>query len=554
MKKEKKMGIELDPRYQIEAYEQVKNDFDNGNRSCVVFPTGCGKSYIALKMIEDNPDKEILYVSSSSVINVQIREIIEQTYGEDAKIILSKVKFLTYNALSKIDTEEFEKLNPDMIGLDELHRAGAPVWGKRVNELLEKNSNAKVLGLTATPVRTDGRNMTEEICGGISYELPLTEAVARGVLPVPEYICAQYLFEEDIQRVESLVEQVEDEETKQEYRRKIQEARRHLEQADGIDEILGRHIQKKNGKYIMFCKDIEDIDTKAEQAGKWFAQVNEQTTISKISSANEEKENTKELQFFRRRSDNALKLALAVNMLNEGYHDEELTGVLMARPTMSEILFRQQLGRALSRDSRETPQIFDMVNNIRYFEEFRKEIKEIIEKGLTGENKEQGEKRGYSKDILEKFKIVEEQIDFIEEFKKIEENLKEYTLGGYIKNALEIEKWCIENYGDKKIYERKLPSSYSKDEYEKRLGRALSNIRSVVMKKYNGKQLDEITNEEDRRIVEIVRRLDREYGNKWTGQDIGQASFDAPVEECDKAQDVLEHLIQTKENSKKGSE
>ena len=55
---------------ELGVYEQVKKDFENGNRSCVVFPTGCGKSYIALKMIEDNPDKEILYVSPASVITL----------------------------------------------------------------------------------------------------------------------------------------------------------------------------------------------------------------------------------------------------------------------------------------------------------------------------------------------------------------------------------------------------------------------------------------------------------------------------------------------------
>jgi len=157
------MGIELDARYQEEAYSQVKSDFQNGNRSCVVFPTGCGKSYIALKLIEDNPDEEILYVSSSVVINEQIKQTIKQVYGDEAEKIFPRLKFTTYNALSKMSQEEFEKLKPKKIILDELHRAGATVWGERVKELLENNPDAKVLGLTATPIRSDGRNMAEEI-------------------------------------------------------------------------------------------------------------------------------------------------------------------------------------------------------------------------------------------------------------------------------------------------------------------------------------------------------------------------------------------------------
>ena len=410
------MGIELDERYQTEAYEQVKSDFESGNKSCVVFPTGCGKSYIALKMIEDNPEKEIVYVSSSSVINAQIRNIIKETYGEEAKKKFPKLKFYTYNALRRLDSEELAKLNPEMIVLDELHRAGAPVWGKGVQKLLERKPNAKVLGLTATPVRTDGRNMAEEICGGISYELPLTEAVARGVLPVPEYICSEYIFEEDIQRVEELIEQIDDEQIKEEYREKVEIARKHIENADGLEKVFGKRMEKKNGKYILFSKDIADIDTKADKVTEWFKEVNPNVTISKISSANEREENIEELSFFRNNSDETLKVAVAVNMLNEGYHDEELNGVIMTRRTMSEILFRQQLGRALSRDGKYTPQIFDLVNNIRYFENFRREVTEIIKRGLSRGK----EKNGYSKDIIDRFRIIEEQIDFIDEFKQIE--------------------------------------------------------------------------------------------------------------------------------------
>ena len=416
------MGIELDQRYQTEAYEQIKKDFENGKRSCIVMPTGCGKSYLAGKLIEENPSTRILYLSPSSVINVQLRKLLYDTNKKRNE----NVKYLTYNALSKMNTEDIEHLKPEIIILDELHRTGAQIWGRNVENLLNKYNHSKVLGLTATPVRTDGRNMAEEICGGISYSLEITEAIARGILPVPEYICSQYIFEEDIQRVEAQIEKMEDKEKKEEYKKVVEKARRHLEKADGIDEILGKHIEKKNGKYILFCKDIEDIDIKAEQIQEWFKKVNEKISIYKISSANERRENDEELEFFREKNDDTLKIALAVNMLNEGYHDSELSGVILTRNTMSEILFRQQLGRALSRDAQTTPQIFDLVNNIKYFEEVIREIKYAIEKGIErGEEKS----KGYNSNIIEKFKIIQEQIDFIEEFKKIEANLYEYIQG-----------------------------------------------------------------------------------------------------------------------------
>ena len=87
----------------------------------------------------------------------------------------------------------------------------------------------------------------------------------------------------------------------------------------------------------------------------------------------------------------------------------------------------------------------------------------------------------------------------------------EYGLSTSLKNALKIENWCKVNYGDKEIWDRKLPSSLAKDEEEKKLGPALKGVRTKI-KEYEGKDIEEIENEEDRRIVEIIRRLDNEYG------------------------------------------
>ena len=46
------------------AYDAVVEHLQHSNRTCVVHPTGTGKSYIALQLIEDNPDARILYITS----------------------------------------------------------------------------------------------------------------------------------------------------------------------------------------------------------------------------------------------------------------------------------------------------------------------------------------------------------------------------------------------------------------------------------------------------------------------------------------------------------
>ena len=59
-----------------------------------------------------------------------------------------------------------------------------------------------------------------------------------------------------------------------------------------------------------------------------------------------------------------LKLLFCIDMLNEGVHVEKIDGVILFRPTVSPIIYKQQIGRALSASKDKEPIIFDIVNNI----------------------------------------------------------------------------------------------------------------------------------------------------------------------------------------------
>ena len=127
---------------------------------------------------------------------------------------------------------------------------------------------------------------------------------------------------------------------------------------------------------------------------------------------------------------------------------------------------------------------------------------------------------------------------------------KHYLLG----NALEIENWCKEKFGDKKLWERRLPSTIAEDEEEKRLGTALSKLKTRL-KPYEGIPIKQIKDEDDRKIAEIIDRLDREYKpKKVKAQDIGQAGFEVGIGDIDKfdeAEKVLESVVEKeKVNSK----
>lgn len=431
------MGIELDTRYQVEAYDAIQSSIKETGKAGVVLPTGTGKTYLALKLIEDNLDKnKILYVSPSPTINVQVRKKIREIYPkEEAEKILSKVKFVTYSGLDKRfkhDKSDMQEYNADVIILDEVHRSGAEDWGKAVDYLLETNSSAQVLGMTATPLRSDGQNMIEKRFGEVAYELKLSEAVARGILTIPTYISSRYIFEEDIQNLQEKIDSIEDENIKKEFQEKLDKAKKSVENASGIKEILGKHM--KDGKWLVFCNpgdNIEELQAQAIQEG-WFDEINENQTFLRVESTRTDSENDMTLRTFERKGREDLRILYSKNMLNEGIHDEDIAGEIMLRPTKSYILFTQQLGRILSKDRPETPIVLDLVGNIRYFKEFRLEIQNIIREGI-----ERGDTR-YNEKILEQFKILEEQEDFIQAFEQIEESIEEYMSKGAIEKTVEI--------------------------------------------------------------------------------------------------------------------
>ena len=181
-------------KHQQDAYKLVQRAYKNGNKASVVIPTGCGKSFITLQLMADNKDKRILFMAPTKTIKNQMYNYIaryvvgeeptkERTTRMIAENYFPNLKIMLYPSLLKVKDEQMSRLNSDIIIMDELHRTGADKWGKRINTLLEKNPNAKILGLTATPDRMDDKNVVDELFeGNVDYELTLVDALIKGIV------------------------------------------------------------------------------------------------------------------------------------------------------------------------------------------------------------------------------------------------------------------------------------------------------------------------------------------------------------------------------------
>ena len=361
------MSIILKKHNQI-TYEKIKKIFKRSNRAAVIHPTGTGKSVLAVELIRENKEKKALYLAPSNAILHNIKKTIF-----DADMTMAdfpNLQRMTYQKLIRLSDEEIDALEADFIVVDEFHHCGAPEYEKGVNRLLKRKPNAKVLGLSATPIRylDQGRDMAEEIFGeNIASEMTLEEAINKGILPEGVYVSALYAYNQRLEDFQEEIDKIPDIETRKEAQRYLKKLKDKLDEATkNLPELLANYMTNKNGKYIVYCKDIDDMKEKQEQANAIFGKVNSKIKIYSVSSERNIKQNDRTLTAFEQdNEEDSLKLLFSINMLNEGYHLEDLDGVIMMRPTMSPTVFIQQIGRALSvkKSNDKKPVIIDLVNN-----------------------------------------------------------------------------------------------------------------------------------------------------------------------------------------------
>ena len=132
--------------------------------------------------------------------------------------------------------------------------------------------------------------------------------------------------------------------------------------ADELDKVFAKHMPKRDGKYIVFCASFDHMNEMADKAKEWFAKVDTEPHIYKAYS--NDPAASKAFSAFKADVSKHLKLLYSIDMLNEGINVDDIDGVILLRPTVSPIIYKQQIGRALSAGKKSNPVIFDIVLNI----------------------------------------------------------------------------------------------------------------------------------------------------------------------------------------------
>ena len=377
------MGIQL-YKHNMDAYENVIRVLDTEGKACVIHPTGTGKSYIAFKLIEDHPLQRFVWLGPSDYIYQLQVDKLRRKQG----VVFNNVEFHTYAWLMK-NEDAIKEMKPDFIILDEFHRVGARQWGTNVRKLIEQYPEATVFGMTATNIRylDNRRDMAVELFNGkVASEFDLIEAMVRGYLPVPTYIICSYYYEEKYREYENRNSKIKSQVIREENNKVLQKLKRANEQALGMNQIFARYITKKNSKLIVFCPSLEKMYELMTKVPEWFAEIDKLPHVYCVHSHNID--SSVDFQNFQEDDSEHIKLLFTIDMLNEGIHVEGVDGVVLLRPTISPIIYKQQIGRALATDAEGSPLIFDLVNNfdslfnIRELEkEFQSKKKELTAAG-----------------------------------------------------------------------------------------------------------------------------------------------------------------------------
>jgi superfamily II DNA or RNA helicase len=329
--------------FQRQMLERLQVDRRRGHpHNLVVAATGTGKTIVAAldyrNLREELDRSRLLFVAHRAEILQQsqatFRHVLRDgSFGElwvgghrpnDWQHVFASIQSLSANDVEAIDPEQF-----DVVIVDEFHHAAANTYEALLDHLRPKH----LLGLTATPERTDGLDILRWFGERISVELRLWDALEQGLLSPFHYFGIH--DGTDLSGVT--------------WRRGKGYDTRELTNVYTADDMwtskviaaVGEKIgDPKQMRALGFCVSIEHAEFMAkrfETAGITSLAVTSKTTAKDRSDA---------LTALRT---GKVQVLFTVDLFNEGVDIPEIDVVLMLRPTESATIFLQQLGRGLRR-------------------------------------------------------------------------------------------------------------------------------------------------------------------------------------------------------------
>ena len=336
---------------QVEALANLKKLRTEGkNKALLISATGTGKTYLsAFDAKEFNPKRLLFVVHRANIAKAAMETFIRVFgiqkemgfYSGSRKEIERDFIFSTIQTISKDShLANFDPSHFDYIIIDESHRAGADSYQKIFNHFKPKF----ILGMTATPERTDGLDIFSLYDHNIAYEIRLQKALEIEILSPFHYF-----------GVTDLTINGNEIEEKADFNLLTSNERvtRIIEQSKFYS------CDNGNIRGLVFCSKVEE----AKELSRQF----NQRGLKSISLSGESSEEQRSEAIDALESDDIeekIDYIFTVDIFNEGIDIPKVNQVIMLRPTQSAIIFVQQLGRGLRKaDGKEYLTVIDFIGN-----------------------------------------------------------------------------------------------------------------------------------------------------------------------------------------------
>lgn len=334
-----KINIALDHNQTV--YLQAENYLNTKNKALVIIGTGLGKTTTALEYLWKNKCRALV-IGPNNLIKNGWEEYSDWCDVTTYQAFANSYYNIDYSKYGVVILDEAHH-----IGYNEETEKGAKVWSEGIRYLF--NNNIKVLGLTATPERSDKIDISKTffkdcVCEGFAVE----DGIENGIIHPFSYITAYY-------DTNGILDQYSDCENKE----LVGQLDLAINNTPTIKEIFKKHMPDNRRKGIVFIQEIDDEAEVISIMKDVYPNVEMRMIHSKMNQG--------EIEDNRNWFENTDKgYLLAVNMISEGAHYKGVNTLIMFRRTNSYLVFTQQLGRIITLTKNENPNavVFDLVNNI----------------------------------------------------------------------------------------------------------------------------------------------------------------------------------------------
>jgi superfamily II DNA or RNA helicase/diadenosine tetraphosphate (Ap4A) HIT family hydrolase/HKD family nuclease len=319
----------------------------------VVLATGLGKTWLSA-FDSNRPEyarvlfvahrEEILDQAMATYRAIRPTSRFGRYTGQEKSSEGAEVLFASIQTLSRpTHLEGFAAEAFDYIVIDEFHHAHAASYRR----LIEHFSPRFLLGLTATPERTDGGDLLTLTDGNVVYRADLGRGIAEGLLsPFSYYGVADDL---DYQQIPWRSTRFDDEALT----RALATRKR---AANALEQW--RRLAPEGRRALVFCCSQRHADFMAS-----YLRGNDVPAVAVHAGESSAPRATS----LDRLADGELCAICCVDIFNEGVDIPDLDTVIMLRPTESPIVWLQQLGRGLRYREGKTLTVIDYIGNHRTF-------------------------------------------------------------------------------------------------------------------------------------------------------------------------------------------